>query len=587
MLTEREKEFLAQLDRETLMSHLRNIASFNRRSDGEGERQARGYILERLKQEGISCGESSEPGILSFGREASVRTHPSKSFPQGQTFTAKSWNFSVSADSRPATGTAVVLTEGPSGILDLLSSMKPAGQNRDLAGRVVLSRFFSPPRILDAAARGAVAFVICWPRGDEKEIHHSGAVMWWGTPNPEESAWAPSIPVVGVNGIDGNRLIEAVEKERKGEIVLEVSSDCREAVTPVYRVEAEIPSTEGDPHFILLGAHLDSKYLGATDNATGAALLLSLAEAVSRLKYRKWGVKMCWWSGHEFGRYTGSSIYARDCFDELEEYCIACANADMPGMKDANNWTSITAGPDLFDLAAGAVLDVTGQKGVPSGRVRSWDQSFQNLGISTLFAWSSLLAPDSPCRTGRGNMPWWWHTEADTLEFCDPDVFETDAKLYMTGLFRLIASGEENKNQPFQVEKLWKAVDERLAQLQGELSGAADLSGVRERLGEGLREWRKRERSPEESLRAVRLLNRMWYSARASFLQDWGDGSEFVPGLSEAASLLRSGISKTDVRKTTIVVNYAKTQRNRLRMLAEGLKRLAAERPSVSTSPSG
>ncbi|MDR3265620.1 MAG: M28 family peptidase, partial [Synergistaceae bacterium] len=438
MLTVREEELLSLLEFKTLLSHFDALASLDRRSDGEGEGRARKYLTDRLRESGVSCDASADEGILGFGGAATlcVRSAPDGFF-ETRDVSAKAWNFSAGGTN--VAGVARFLPKGsPSGVLDYLSSMTPFKNSAvsptgacDLAGRVVLSRSFSPPVVLDAASRGAVGFVICWPQGDEEEIHHSGTVMWWGTPGPEESAWAPDIPVVAVNKRDGDRLVEAAER---GELVLSLSSESAEEVVPVHRVEATIPSTTGDSRFILAGAHLDSKYLGATDNAAGAALALSLAVALSRMEHRRWGVKICWWSGHEFGRYTGSSLYARDRFDELERDCVAYANIDMPGMRGATDWSAITAGPDLFDLAARAVLDVTGQRGVPAGRVRAWDQSFQNLGVSSLFVWSSRLPPNSPCRTGGGAMPWWWHTEADTSEFCDPKVFETDARLYMTAL---------------------------------------------------------------------------------------------------------------------------------------------------------
>ncbi|MDR3231735.1 MAG: M28 family peptidase, partial [Synergistaceae bacterium] len=410
MLTVRERELLSLLEFKSLLSHFDVLASLNRRSDGDGEGAARQYLLEHLTEAGVSCGVSADEGILGFGRAATVRVRSastvsvSDGFFEARDIPAKAWNFSPGTTE--VVGVASVLSKdrAPSGVLDYLSSVRPVrpSQGGDLAGRVVLSRFFSPPVILDATSRGAVGFVICWPRGDEEEIHHSGTVMWWGTPSPEEASWAPDIPVVAVNKRDGDRLIGAAER---GKLALALSSESEEEVVPVHRVEAAIPSTTGDPRFVLVGAHLDSKCLGATDNATGSALALSLAVALSRMEHRRWGVRVCWWSGHEFGRYTGSSLYARDRFDELEHNCVAYANIDMPGMKGATDWSAITAGPDLFGLAARTVLDVTGQRGVPAGRVRAWDQSFQNLGVSSLFVWSSQLPSNSSCRTGGGAMP--------------------------------------------------------------------------------------------------------------------------------------------------------------------------------------
>jgi hypothetical protein len=575
MLTREERSLLSLVDPKELNSHFEAIASFERRSDGEGEVGARAYIERELRRSGIACSISKETGILAFGRSGTLRVRPE----DGAAFdvSIKAWNFSAPAP-RDFEGRGKAMMDPPSlTVLEYLASRKAREKQKDLDGYVILSRSFSPQLILDAESRGATAFVICWPCGGEKEIHHSGAVMWWGTPMPEEAHWRPNIPVVAVNAGDGERLFSQAEN-----LLFSFSFESEEKVTDVFQVEASIPSTTGEPYFLLVGAHLDSKCLGATDNATGSAIALSLAQAVSKCERRSMGLRVCWWSGHEFGRYTGSSIYARDRFDELERYCVAYTNIDMPGMKGATDFGTATAGPDLFELAARTVRDCTGHDGVPSAsvpsmRVRSWDQSFQNIGVSPFFIWTSSLPKDSPDRTGTGTMPWWWHTEADTSEFCDRDILNTDARIYMTGILRLL-SGTQIRENIFDVPALWQAVRERFVELERLLpreifgSAATKLSALGESLEEGLWVWQSTERSFEESLRMVRLLNRIYYSARDAHLQDWDNGSDFVPGLSEACRALGSLRNKGENgRAEVIIVNYARTQLNRIGLLVREL----------------
>jgi hypothetical protein len=575
MLTQEEQSLLSLVDPKELNAHFEAIASFERRSDGEGEAGARAYIERELRRWGITCSISKETGILAFGRSGTLRVRPDGGAPFDVSI--KAWNFSAPAP-RDFEGRGKAMMETPSlTVLDYLASRKAREKQKDLDGYVILSRSFSPQLILDAESRGAAAFVICWPYGGEKEIHHSGTVMWWGTPMPEEAHWRPGIPVVAVNAGDGERLFSEA-----GNLLFSFSFESEEKVTDVFQVEASIPSTTGEPYFLLVGAHLDSKCLGATDNATGSAIALSLAQAVSKCERRGMGLRVCWWSGHEFGRYTGSSIYARDRFDELERYCVAYTNIDMPGMKGATDFGTVTAGPDLFELAARTVSDCTGHDGVPSAsvppmRVRSWDQSFQNMGVSPFFIWTSSLPKDSPDRTGTGTMPWWWHTEADTSEFCDRDILNTDARIYMTGILRLL-SGTPIRKNIFDIPALWQAVRERFVELERLLpreifgSAATKLSALEESLEEGLWVWQSIERSFEESLRAVRLLNRVYYSARDAHLQDWDNGSDFVPGLSEACRALDSLRNKGENgRAEVIIVNYARTQLNRIGLLVREL----------------
>ena len=162
-------------------------------------------------------------------------------------------------------------------------------------------------------------------------------------------------------------------------------------------------------------------------------------------------------------------------------------------------------------------------------------------------------------------MPWWWHTEADTIEFCDPQVLETDALIYAAGLIRLLSLGE----RAFDVPALWNSVTARLMELAPRLPRALNLEGLCGSLRESLALWEQSPRGLEQTLRAVRLLNRIRGAARGPHLQDWGDVNEFLPGLSEAARVLQA--CGTDQRKEVIVLNYALTQRNRLGLLAREL----------------
>jgi hypothetical protein len=565
MLSDRESLFLSHLSAQNLHLYFKNIASFHRRSDGRGEGEARAYILEELDRLGIATSESASEGLLAFGSAGQIEILSPSSAKPAQGIQAKAWNFSAPAPPGTVSGAAVVLRreDFPSGVLDHLSD--GADVQRDLEGRVVLSRYVSPQAVLNAQLRGAVGFVICWETGGEKQIHHSGVAMWWGTPMPEESRWAPAIPVMAVNRDDGDFLIGLAGR---GDLLLSISCESVETAADVHLVEAVLPSTTGDPHFLLMGAHLDSKHLGATDNATGSAIALSLAEALGSIPERRWGVKICWWSGHEFGRYTGSSNYARDRFQELDRYCVAYSNLDMPGMRGAVDFGKITAGPDLFALAERTVADLTGQKGIAAPRVRAWDQSFQNLGISPFFIWTSLLPFDSPDRTGSSVMPWWWHTEADTVEFCDPQTLETDAQIYMTGVLRLLSEGK------LDADSLGGAVILRLRELETSLSGSLDPRPLREALEDVMKRWGQETRPFEATLGMVRLLNRLYYSARDPYLQDWGDVGDFIPGMSEAARVLqRNDLSR---RKRIIVHNYAKAQWNRLDLLIRQARALVS-----------
>ena len=166
-------------------------------------------------------------------------------------------------------------------------------------------------------------------------------------------------------------------------------------------------------------------------------------------------------------------------------------------------------------------------------------------------------------------MPWWWHTEADTADFCDRQVLETDAEVYASGLSGLM----EAEGVPFDVAALCGALRERLKELREALRPWLDLGALCSVLDGFQDAWRRRgDADLATALSAVRLLNRMYYAARGPHLQDWSGGAGFVPGLSEAARLLRRGPGSD--RAQAVILNYAASQRNRLLLLADALNAL-------------
>ena len=167
-------------------------------------------------------------------------------------------------------------------------------------------------------------------------------------------------------------------------------------------------------------------------------------------------------------------------------------------------------------------------------------------------------------------MPWWWHTEADTADFCDRQVLETDAEVYASGLSGLMEVGE---GVSFDVAALCDALRERLKELRGALRPWLDLGTLCAALDGFQDAWRERGSTDlAVALSAVRLLNRMYYAARGPHLQDWSGGADFVPGLSEAARLLRGGAGSD--RAQAVLLNYAASQLNRLLLLVDALNAL-------------
>ena len=83
--------------------------------------------------------------------------------------------------------------------------------------------------------------------------------------------------------------------------------------------------------------------------------------APQREKWRR-GLRLCFWSGHSHGRYSGSTWYADQHWDELERRCAVHVNVDSTGGIGAVVLEHAAAAPELLALAGEAIGEQTGAK---------------------------------------------------------------------------------------------------------------------------------------------------------------------------------------------------------------------------------
>lgn len=545
MLTAAEKALLGAIDHGRVWKDVETIASFDRRSGREGEAKAAEFVADRLSRAGVKWTLHRYPAWLSD--PVSARLTLLDADGSERRLPCKTWSFCASTR-EPVRGTPVFVekTELLHNPLDLLAA-RGAPRERDLLGKIVVARTASPVAAMDAQDRGAAALVCVWEQGDETLIHEGNVNFIWGQPDPWESSLYPALPVAVMPRGAGEALIR---RACAGNAVLELETRVENGVREIPVLEADLPGESEE--YVLLGNHLDSWHYGACDNATGNAVALAMAGLfAARLLAR--GIKICWWSGHSNGRYAGSSAFAADNFDSLRRRCLALCNADMPGLRGADDFARGSSGPDLRGLYASVVADVTGQKLRPGGFVTGWDLSFKNIGVSSCMSWSSTLPDGSPDGTANGFMSWWWHTEEDVMEHVDPGVMKQDARLYALALSRLASP----KRFPFDVPALAAALERELARYE-------DTEDLRARL-KGLPLPRM------EPLRATRLLNRALYAFKDAPQQDWALPLDWLPGL----ALARDASPRTE-RARLMIRSFRRAQLNRLGDLICALESLAS-----------
>jgi hypothetical protein len=560
MLSPTEKELCASLSGPQLFDDTKTIASFNRLSGSHGEAGALDFIENQLQATGVPFQRYYFPAILSTPQEA----HFSYVDAQGEkrNVPCKTWSFTPST--APQGITAPLRLMAPQALehhpLTFWAERNPSENKKDLEGIIVVSRTSNPVAIMDAERRGAIAFVILWSQGDEELIHEGNVNMVWGTPEPEQTGMYTSIPVIVLSKPVSDTLASTLQKETlQGTIYTNVL----QAVTNIPVLEAVISSDTESPYYLLVGSHLDSWHYGASDNATGNAIALALAETFAKLRGKKFGLRICWWSGHSNGRYAGSSAFASRNFISLNRHCLAYSNIDMPGMRGASNFSRITVGSDLMNWGASVIEDLTGQKGVWGAHVRGWDQSFQNIGISPYLIWSSTLPKGSPYTTSNSFMSWWWHTEKDLPQYTDSSILKQDGQIYLLALSRILCASSFSYNIRALIETITARLDQPLFKAFKKQDEAKSITQELQRIQKTLRD----PLSLEKQLSYIRNLNRILYAFKAPELQDWAINLDYIPGLSLALSS-----SPQTSRGHIIVRHFMENQLNRIILLLQQLQ---------------
>jgi hypothetical protein len=159
--------------------------------------------------------------------------------------------------------------------------------------------------------------------------------------------------------------------------------------------------------------------------------------AANRAALRR-ALRICFWSGHSHGRYSGSAWYADAFWHDLDARCLAHVNADSTGARGASVLTNSGAAAELRAVAAEAIRAHSGQTHAGRRLARQGDESFWGVGIPAMFGSLShqpVPADGSP----HFHLGYWWHTPEDTLDKIDPENLARDTGIFAHVLWRLLA----------------------------------------------------------------------------------------------------------------------------------------------------
>jgi hypothetical protein len=260
-------------------------------------------------------------------------------------------------------------------------------------------------------------------------------------------------------------------------VVLQAEVDTGWRKTPILVAEMDVPGADNEAPFVLFSGHHDTWYYGVMDNGSANATMLEVARlcGAQRDNWRR-GLRLCFWSGHSHGRYSGSTWYVDENWDELDRRCAVHINVDSPGADGADILENVGSMSELRGLATEAIREQSGQTLAGKRMSRGADQSFNGVGLPAIFGDIS-----EPVPTPVGAHCWWWHTPDDLADKINEKNLVRDTRIYAHAVWRLLADRTLPLDYAAYAEdlleelgRLRKALGERLS-LDGLIAGAAAL----------------------------------------------------------------------------------------------------------------
>ncbi|MEP7198608.1 MAG: M28 family peptidase [Chloroflexota bacterium] len=377
-----------------------------------------------LEAYGLRTTLLEHPALISYPLESRLEVISA----EGQTlhhYTCLGHAFSASMDGLEAE------------VVDVNSGTAADYAAKDVRGKVALiNSLATPTAVYDAEQAGTIGQIFV----NDDHLHNMIVTTVWGTPTPQSAERMPKTPAVSIIASDGGDLRARMAA---GSIRVRIHTQVFKGwqITPIVIGEIDGRTEE----FVMLSGHQDSWHYGAMDNGSANATMLEVARLCALHRdemYR--GLRVIFWSGHSHGRYSGSTWYADNHWEELYDRCVAHVNVDSTGARSATYYSTFLAHRELGDFGARIITDHTGQQTHSRRMSRAGDMSFNGVGIPALFMSLSQVPvmaesdiESSLRRLVGGTMPWWWHTSEDTIDKIDPDVLELDTKIYLSAVWHL------------------------------------------------------------------------------------------------------------------------------------------------------
>jgi hypothetical protein len=542
-----EAALAGQVSRDKLWETNSKIAEWTRHSGTPEEREAFRYVQERLDEYGLRTTWMEHPALISYPISARLVAldHSGKSLGE---YTCLGVAF----------GASVEALEAP--VVDLGFGAPEDYAGVDVAGKVVLlNGLATPPAVYAAEQAGAAGEIFI----NDDHRHYMIVSSVWGAPTPASASRLPKTPSVSITEQDG---IDLRKLMAGGSVRVRLATQVFRAWQQTPLLVGELDGQKSD-EFVLFSGHLDSWEVGAMDNGSANATMLETARLLAlRRDELVRGLRICFWSGHSHGRYSGSTWYADNFWEELHDRCVAHVNVDSTGARGATFYERFPANLELGDFGAALIRRYTGQNAEAHRMSRAGDMSFHGIGVPSLFmSLSQVPFQDSDIdyvsiafgKLIGGKMPWWWHTSEDTMDKVDLDVLVKDTQIYVSALWQLC----RRPLLPMDFRPVAADILATLVELQSELGSHLDLALSVQRAEELVRAAaalaQRCEQVKSEDSASVDSLNRQMkalsrillpisYTAASRFDHDPAWSMPHLPLLAEAQRLTRLPVNSDD-----------------------------------------
>jgi hypothetical protein len=502
-----------------MMAHLAELARWVKLSGTQEELESLRYVRSRLDDYGYRTTLLSHDAYISLPGRARVEVG-------GRGLACITHSFSQS--SAPGGTSAPLVYVGSGGADDMAA--------RNVAGHIVLVDGIASPAVsLRATQLGAVGQLHA---STHEYLHEMCISPVWGSPTQETAQNLPRTVVCTISQADGADLKSRLANGEALQAVLHAEVDTGWRKTPILVAEMAGPGPAATEPFVLFSGHHDTWYYGVMDNGGANATMLEVARlcATQRGAWQR-GLRIVFWSGHSHGRYSGSTWYADNYWDDLARRCVAHVNVDSTGARGNTVLGDVPVAAELRGLGRDAVMAEGGQELTGQRMSRAGDQSFWGVGLPAMF----MSLGQQPAGTGtdvaasiigRGGkrlgagLGWWWHTPHDTLDKMDSDILVRDTRVYVHTLWRLLSEPVLPLDYEEHAVYLLAALDE----LGRGLDGRFDLAPLASR-AEALRgkagELRKRAAQAHGNEAIGRINRTLMAVSRALVPVDYTTGDRF------------------------------------------------------------